>query len=179
MANILNAVRNLDLFAVPVSLTYKGRSKFSTLLGGCFSLIIILVFLVYAVWLLQDLIFNPILKSNAELIYFSNSDNTEAYNITTRNATPAVLVSGRDLESDLETNKFLRVVFLQVTPDGTVFLPAVHCTDFFADETNESNRSFFSSEFLFGQWVCPDTSQVDFLNEEYFISAEVYPCTYA
>ena len=48
MQKVLNTVRNIDLFAVPVSLTYKGKKKFSTPCGGFFSLLIILAFLIYS-----------------------------------------------------------------------------------------------------------------------------------
>ena len=94
MQNILNKVRSLDLFAVPVSLTYKGKTRFSTLCGGFFSLIIILGFLAYSVMTLHELIVHPVLKSNAERVYFSASGNTDVFNITTKNATIAVAIAG-------------------------------------------------------------------------------------
>ena len=63
MQNILNKVRDQDLFAVPVSLTYKGKTKFNTLCGGCFSLVLILAFFTYAVVTLYDLLTDPVVNN--------------------------------------------------------------------------------------------------------------------
>ena len=63
MQNILNKVRDQDLFAVPVSLTYKGKTKFNTLCGGCFSLVLILAFFTYAVVTLYDLLTDPVVHN--------------------------------------------------------------------------------------------------------------------
>ena len=110
MGKILKKVRDLDMFAVPVSLTYQGKTKFGTLCGGFFSLFIILTFLAYAVITLQDLILNPVLKGYAEKRYFSRFNNTDYYNITTTNSTLAVRIFN-DQSSDAEIDQYLRVVF--------------------------------------------------------------------
>ena len=54
MQKVMNTVRGLDLFAVPVSLTYKGQKKFGTPCGGCFSIFIIICFMAYAGLTLSD-----------------------------------------------------------------------------------------------------------------------------
>lgn len=51
----------MDLFAVPVSLTYKGKKSFSTLCGGCLSLVLIVGFLIYAGLSLHTMIAYPVL----------------------------------------------------------------------------------------------------------------------
>ena len=66
MQRILDTVRDFDLFAVPVSLTYKGKTKFSTLCGGCFSFLIILSFVTYAVVSLYFEITSPVLTGNVQ-----------------------------------------------------------------------------------------------------------------
>ena len=55
----MNAVRGLDLFAIPVSLTYKGKRFFDTLLGGFVSLILILVLSTYATMTLYNHLTSP------------------------------------------------------------------------------------------------------------------------
>ena len=90
MQKILSKVRNLDLFARPVSLSYKGKTKFSTFCGGCFSFVIILTFLTYSGLTLHGFIVNPVLKGFEEKMSFSYYDNTDPYNITTKNSTLAV-----------------------------------------------------------------------------------------
>ena len=110
MQNILNIVRNFDLFAVPVSLTYKGKTRFTTLCGGCFSLFLIVCFFTYAGIALHQLITDPELKGNAEVLYFSRTENTEFYNITTNDSTLAVQIDGYPYTTE-RTNYYLRVVF--------------------------------------------------------------------
>ena len=102
---MLGLVRDLDLFAVPVSLTYKGKKRFSTLFGGCFSLVLILVFATYAALTLHKMIVNPTLKNNSTKMFFSLVDNPETYKIMTSNSTVAVRVTG-----DYNYSNF-RVVF--------------------------------------------------------------------
>ena len=63
MKRILNKVRQLDLFAVPVQLTYKGQKGFNTLLGGFTSLVLIVILLTYSVVTLYTLIVDPVLYS--------------------------------------------------------------------------------------------------------------------
>lgn len=54
-----NAIESIDLFAQPVTLTYRGKREFSTVLGGCLSLVIILAFTTYASVTLHELITQP------------------------------------------------------------------------------------------------------------------------
>ena len=103
---MLGKVRGLDLFAVPVSLSYKGKTKFNTLCGGCFSLVFILSFLTYAGLTLRELIVDPVLKNYAEKRYFSYADNTNSYEIDTKDSTLGIYIEG-----NRKTNELLRVVF--------------------------------------------------------------------
>ena len=42
-----NVVRGTDLFGVPVQLTYKGRTTFNTICGGCLSILLVIGLVVY------------------------------------------------------------------------------------------------------------------------------------
>ena len=79
MSRLLNLIRDFDLFAVPVSLTYKGKKRINTLLGGLCSLLLLISFLTYSALTLHHLIVHPVLKSNSENIFFSLTGNTESY----------------------------------------------------------------------------------------------------
>ena len=79
MSRLLNLIRDFDLFAVPVSLTYKGKKRFNTLLGGLCSLLLLISFLTYSALTFHHLIAHPVLKSNSENIFFSLTGNTESY----------------------------------------------------------------------------------------------------
>ena len=103
MQNVLNAVRNLDLFAVPVSLTYKGKTRFSTLCGGSISLVIILAFATYAGLYMHKLITDPVLKSNSEKLIVSSAANNETFVLDTKNTTVALSIK-RLKHSIKETN---------------------------------------------------------------------------
>ena len=147
MQNIANLIRDFDLFAVPVSLTYKGKRFFGTLAGGCFSLLLIMLFLTDSIWRLHIMMVNPELKSSFTKIYFPYTDDaTNLYNITTLSSTLAVAVnSTRD-----DTNTILQVVFKQGTPENPdgEFVPAVNCSDFFkSDMISQSDKAFFDSTF--------------------------------
>ena len=131
---------------------------------------------------MQDLILNPVLNGNSETVHFSHSDNKEAYKITTKASTLAVRIQSfleKVAEEDTEINSLLQVDFIRKTPEGSFNIPAVDCKDFFADEI-DSNEAFFEDVF-YGeeQWVCPDTSQLDLLNQDYSIEASIVSCEYA
>ena len=99
---MLNFVRDMDLFAVQVSLTYKGMKQFNTLLGGCCSLLLILVLATYSAVTLHDLIAHPVLKNYSQHEFFSFASNTDMYNITTKNSTLAIMIEGlADVNSNL------------------------------------------------------------------------------
>ena len=62
MQTITNWARSIDLFAVPVSLNYKGKKKFSTVCGGVMSLLIFSIFTAYELMVMVDLIKQPTLS---------------------------------------------------------------------------------------------------------------------
>ena len=47
MKKISSALKSQDLFAVPVSLTYRGETHFTSVYGGCLSLIMIAGLIAY------------------------------------------------------------------------------------------------------------------------------------
>lgn len=85
-------MRSLDFFAVPVSLTYKGQKSFKTFVGGCISLLLLIVCVTHATISLYVYITDPKLSNSSETIYFSQAENNETYNIATVNSTTAVRV---------------------------------------------------------------------------------------
>ena len=85
-------IRNIDLFAVPVSLTYKGRKNFNTLAGGCFSVLLMLFFVSYGTWTLVNAITSPQLRSQTESFYMPRTESKDILNMTTIESTIAVNV---------------------------------------------------------------------------------------
>ena len=56
---MLNWIREKDIFGVPVQLTYKGSSSYTTLVGGVSSIIFIVSFATYAIWTFHTSYFEP------------------------------------------------------------------------------------------------------------------------
>lgn len=61
------------------------------------------------------------------------------------------------------------------------YIPATNCSDFFADQVDESTRAFFdySLDDAKGYWLCPDTSQLSLLNDQATVAAMILPCATA
>lgn len=112
---------------------------YKTFVGGCFSLMLILAFITYAALSLHLLIVYPVLVSNSESFYHDRSDApADTYNVTTKNSTLAVFISSGSVFKK-QTNQQLRVVFMQhnASTNRTTYIPAVNCTDFFAEEIQQ------------------------------------------
>lgn len=83
METILQTIRDKDIFAVPVQLSYKGQKAFNTVAGGCISIITILAFMAVFVITLRDQIVNPDFTSRTVVNYFSYYSNSEGYKMST------------------------------------------------------------------------------------------------
>ena len=83
MGSVSSGIRSIDFFAVPVSLTYKGKKKFNTLAGGCCSLLLIVFFMTYGIWTLINAIMSPVLMSQTESYYQPRTENKDILNMTT------------------------------------------------------------------------------------------------
>ena len=56
---MLRFIKNRDMFATTVQLTYKGQKKFSTLLGGTCTILFVLALLVLFPWKLYQEVYHP------------------------------------------------------------------------------------------------------------------------
>ena len=99
---------------MPVSLTYKGKRKFGTAIGGFVSLVQIVFFMSYSIYSLHKLILHPKLKNNSEKLFVSYDQSSQWYNITTKSSTLAVMIDNSQgvlIGEQIDTTKYLRVVF--------------------------------------------------------------------
>ena len=91
MKEHLEVLRKFDLFAVPISLSYKGKKEFSTKCGGFASLLIMIIFSLTASFKLYTYMTNPqFYRHTAQLDY---SVDREPYRLDTNEATLAISVS--------------------------------------------------------------------------------------
>ena len=177
MQSILQAVRMLDLFAVPVSLTYKGQKAFNTILGGFCSLLLIIGFGTFITLDLHKVLTNPDFSETSTSLYASYQ-NSEPYELNTLNQTVALSIYRSDMTNE-ETNSYFRVYFLTevqtLNADNTTTkvetpVAAVLCRDFYSaeirKEASEGQVGFFTQEYVntVYDWVCPDLSQISLLN---------------
>lgn len=147
--SVANALESFDLFAQPVTLTFKGKRSFGTLIGGCLSLVIVLAFAAYSAVYMKKLITEPVFHLYEQKNFFEQSEELDsAFNLTTKNSTVAVYI-GTLLEETRLTNQNLRVVFTQFINFKRTHLPAVNCTDFFSAEiaASKANQEFFEGMF--------------------------------
>ena len=59
MKNITRKIKELDRFGKPVALAYQGKKAYTTLVGGCFSITLMLAFGAYAIYEMHRLLVNP------------------------------------------------------------------------------------------------------------------------
>ena len=59
LKTLKSAIKGQDLFGVPVQLTYKGQTAFNTVLGGCLSILLAVVFAVYFAFAFKQLYLHP------------------------------------------------------------------------------------------------------------------------
>ena len=71
LSKIQDAVKQQDLFGVPVQLTYKGERTFITAFGGCVSLLMIIGLSMYFTYELQQEYSDPSYASTPNAIDYT------------------------------------------------------------------------------------------------------------
>ena len=128
--SVTELIKRQDLFAIPVQLNYKGRHSFTTLIGGCCSILLVLLSIALFIYSSIDFFNDPSFSSNASVSYITYSEETEPYTMQTDKTTLAVRIRGSYPE------EIVRVRFTQALNEEPyiINIPAINCTDFFADE---------------------------------------------
>jgi len=85
------AVKSQDLFGVPVQLTYRGARSFSSVIGGCLSILMVLVFAVAFILMFHQIYTEPQWKSTPETYNFGN----ELFTLRPQQATLAIQISAK------------------------------------------------------------------------------------
>ena len=96
------AIRQFDLFARPVTLTYKGKRSYNTVLGGFLSITFVLVFTAFAILSLNTLVRHPVLTGRITTEYVPYFKNDLIYHMKTSGQTIAVELKGFDSDGTTE-----------------------------------------------------------------------------
>ena len=103
-------IKDLDIYARPVNMTYRGRDKFYSLFGGLVSMILLVLILVVFFFKLVDVIqFNQTQIKKNTLVAISNSF-TPPQSLSDKNITIAFMLSdfwGETVLDDPRYGKFV------------------------------------------------------------------------
>ncbi|TNV86976.1 hypothetical protein FGO68_gene3969 [Halteria grandinella] len=118
-------VKDLDIYARPVNMTFRGRDKFYSLFGGIVSIILLILITVVFFFKLNDVInFNRTQIKKNTLVSISNS-YTPPQSLSEKNITIAFMLSdfwGENVLDDPRYGKFKLSQFINyITPEGRIF----------------------------------------------------------
>ena len=98
MKYIQDAVRECDIFAIPITLTYKGDKEFTSIQGGIISIICSLTLVILGVTRLHDQYVNPVYDEDSNTKIFSYYTNQDSYQLNTSNFTLAIAIVDSDAD---------------------------------------------------------------------------------
>ena len=126
-------VREQDLFAVPVQLTYKNQKAFNTMCGGFCSLVLYLTFVTILVFIINDSMRNPLYDNYSTTTYQPYYDNMKPFMLMTNQTSVAVQVKS-DKFIQKYVNRNFRVVFSawNSQTNELMRIPAAYCSDVYA-----------------------------------------------
>ena len=161
-------LKSKDLFGVPVQLTYKGERGFTSAVGGCCSIMLVLIAMLLFVTYSLDFYQNPQFSTSETVSYIDFTNGQEAYYLPTNRTTVAVSISNVKYP---HTSKYLRARFSQWDGNTDTKVKAVYCSDFFADKIaaekemaelygEDSTDMFYTNAFGFSSKICPDTTSL-------------------
>ena len=178
-----------DAFGNPIGLIYKGETTYNTRWGGLCSLFI------WAIILWNFYIDCSKMKETYSMKTYTayqdiqtRTDSAGEYNLDTKEVNLMGYVSMREFDEDttIEVDSIVRIQFYYFkkevddsdpdNPDKRVirkkFIPAIKCTDLYADQLNKDSNNFeqvMQVEFQ-KEYICPDRKQIQLLGDPQQIS---------
>ena len=115
---LTNCIKERDIFAIPVQLTYKGQRKFNTVCGGCCTIILYLaIFISFTILLLHELEKPEVKQTAPDIISVNEADSNTTWTIGTNSTTFAVAIKK---PTDIDAEKYVRVNFYQYSNDTDI-----------------------------------------------------------
>ena len=113
MMKAAEVLRAADLYGIRVGLSYKGDMYFRTILGGCCSILLILLFTVYGGIAFNTAFSDPTyLQNPASYTYLNQQISADTWTLDTDYNTVAVKISSNfDEQTQESANKNYRVIF--------------------------------------------------------------------
>ena len=126
-APISGFFKGLDHIGSGVTLNYKGRSGFGTILGGCLTILTWLFFLTFTSFQLYFWVADPNIKSNVKVSYLDRA-SPSAYTIPTTAFMPTVTIRSKNkLTEDVTYNDGSLWQFFWVA--GDTFVGSIDCKE--------------------------------------------------
>ena len=107
---------------------------------------------------------NPQYESSTHEYYEISADLTDEFNLSTKSQTIAGFIRPDSIIREEEKASYLRIQFYSKELDerlqqNITWVPAVSCSELYANVTSESDIEFMNETFGRATWLCPDTSQ--------------------
>ena len=159
-----------------MQLTYKGSKAFNTVVGGCFSIVLILAFITIFAFDIHKGITNPYYDSSSTTNFTRYNNNYDPFVMGTENQTVAIALQSFMSRKNIDEN--FRVYFWYNTfnyqnATESVAVQAVKCIDMYAEEIEREweedpsgQSGFYIQEFNTPGyvWICPNTTKITVLN---------------
>ena len=95
-------MKECDIFAIPITLTYKGDKEFQSIQGGIVSIICMLALIILGVIRLHDQQVNPVYDEDSNTRIFSYYTNQDSYELNTSNFTLALAIFDPEKENEYQ-----------------------------------------------------------------------------
>ena len=161
MGKFSDIVRNLDMFGMPVTLSFKRKRNFKTVLGGSISIFLTMVFLSEFLYQMINELSNPAFSASPSVTKIADS-----FEFDYRQA----MVAGRvqPLSEDVSQSQIdanFRIVFIYAeykTRKLKAAIPSVRCLDLYSEVISEDTAGEYSKVFQSrddSPWICPNITQ--------------------
>ena len=157
----------MDGFPQPHTLIYKNEDEFATGCGGCTSLFIMLLIILYSSQQFLFLFYSPQYQETVTHTYsdFSKSDDRVTMDMDKTSLAVSLTALPTASTGTFTADQVNRIQFYQLSTqeDGTsehLWIPAVRCNEVYAEEI-AAGDTFFLTEFSSDEWICPDIASIE------------------
>ena len=164
-------VQNLDIYAKPITMTYRGNQKFKTSLGGMISIVLLAAIVGIFVYKIVDMIQRSSTQVKKNTLITASNSYSPPLNLMDKNVTIAFMISdwnGNGAQDEPKYGKFVLNQFSATIElnktDGTIYRDYTTQNIKFS-KCQLGRNIFYSNEkeienFQIENYYCPDTNQL-------------------